>query len=66
MVWLDGRLPRVERFVQLVVAGGLALVTGLWLTVAFAPGTAGWLAGVGLALLGTGGLAAGISREIER
>jgi hypothetical protein len=66
MAWLDGRLPCVERFVQLVVAGGLTLVAGLWLTAAFALPTAGWLAGAGLALLGTGGLAAGIRRELER
>jgi len=66
MAWLGGPIPRVERFLQLVVAGGLALVVGLWLTAAFAVGTASWLAGGGLALLGVGGLADGIFRELIR
>jgi len=66
VAWLEGPTPRVERFLQLVVAGGLALVAGLWLTAAFAVGTAGWLVGGGLALLGVVGLTAGIHRELER
>jgi putative flippase GtrA len=59
------RLPRVERFVQLVVAGGLALLSGLWLTALFAVATPGWTLGVALALAGVAGLAAGIARELD-
>lgn len=59
------RLPRVERFVQLIVIGGLALLAGLWLTALFAVATPGWTLGVGLTLAGVAGLAAGIARELE-
>ncbi|WP_049927068.1 hypothetical protein [Halopiger goleimassiliensis] len=56
---------RPERFVQLIVAGGLALVAGLWLvTLSAAPSTP-WLVGVGLVLVGTTGLAGGIWTELE-
>jgi len=55
----------MERFAQLVVAGGLALLAGLWtlrLTAAFSPP---WFGGA--ALVGTGlvALAAGIGTELE-
>lgn len=56
--------PTMERFVTLVVAGGLALVAGLW-TVELAPDVALSLAGAALALLGVAGLAAGIGDELE-
>ncbi|MBX0294569.1 hypothetical protein [Haloarcula nitratireducens] len=55
----------MERFVRLVVAGGLALVAGLWIATLTAPQTPGWVAGVALAVAGVAGLAAGIGREIE-
>ena len=59
------RAVETERFVQLVVAGGLALVAGLWagaLSTAWSPL---WSLGVALALLGAGGLAAGIRSELD-
>lgn len=62
---LARRLPRVERFVQLIVAGGLALLSGLWLTVLFAVATPGWTLGAALAIAGVAGLAAGIYRELD-
>jgi hypothetical protein len=54
----------MERFVTLVVAGGLTLVAGLW-TVELAPDVTLSLAGAALALLGVAGLAAGIGDELE-
>ncbi|ESP87434.1 hypothetical protein K933_14203 [Candidatus Halobonum tyrrellensis G22] len=54
----------MERFVALVVAGGVALVAGLWLVSLLAAGSPAWLLGVGLALVGVAALAAGIRREL--
>lgn len=59
------RQAGVERFVQYVVGGGLALVAGLWLLRLLEPRTLPWIAGAALVLLGIAGLAAGIYREIE-
>jgi hypothetical protein len=60
----------MERFVRLVVGGGLALVAGLWLAVLSgtlsgpaAPGTL--VAGVVLALSGAVALGAGVEAEVE-
>ena len=55
----------MERFVRLIVAGGLALVAGLWLLELFARGSSGWLVGAALAALGTAGAFAGIFSELE-
>lgn len=55
----------MERFVQLVTAGGVALVAGLWLVTLFGRGTTPWLLGGALVLLGVAGLAAGIGSEVE-
>ncbi|AEH38179.1 hypothetical protein [Halopiger xanaduensis] len=55
----------MERFVQLIVVGGLALVAGLWLAALFARGSTVWIAGVGLALLGAASVFAGIGSELE-
>jgi len=55
----------MERFVRFVVAGGLALVAGLWtlhLSVLWSPS---WLVGVALAVAGLAALAVGIGRELE-
>jgi len=50
----------MERFVQAVTGGGLALVAGLWVTT-FAPaGTPAWAGGFTLTLLGIGGLGYGL------
>lgn len=54
----------MERFVELVVAGGLATVAGLWVTRLTATHSTPWLAGVALAVLGLAGLGAGIAREV--
>ena len=55
----------MERFAQLVTAGGLALVAGLWLTALTAPVSLPWLAGTALALAGAVGLGAGIWTELD-
>lgn len=55
----------MERFVRLLVVGGVVLVGGLWLVVLSEAWSIAWLAGVALAVLGTGSLAAGIGSEIE-
>lgn len=55
----------MERFVGLIVAGGLALIGGLWAIAFSAAWTGVWLAGVVLAGLGIVGLSAGIASELE-
>lgn len=55
----------VERFVWLIVGGGIALVAGLWLVAFFDAWSVAWLAGAGLALLGAGSLGGGIDSRIE-
>ncbi|EMA09086.1 hypothetical protein SAMN05443574_114117 [Haloarcula vallismortis] len=55
----------MERFVELVVAGGLALVAGLWTVRLAAAFSALWLGGVALALLGVAALGVGIARELS-
>ncbi|MFB6091121.1 MAG: hypothetical protein ABEJ97_08685 [Halobellus sp.] len=59
------RARNVERFVGLIVAGGLALVAGLWIGTLAPPQSLPWALGVGLALVGVGGLAGGIRRAID-
>jgi dipeptide/tripeptide permease len=54
----------MERFAQYVVAGGLALVAGLWATSLASQASARWLLGVALAALGAVTLSAGIWREV--
>ena len=56
---------RMERFVRMIVAGGLALVAGLWIAILFEPWSNPWLIGVALSLFGTGSLFAGITSEID-
>jgi len=58
-------LQAMERFVQIIVAGGLALVAGLWLRQIADPTSQAWLAGVALALVGVVALGVGISSQIE-
>lgn len=55
----------MERFVQAIVIGGVALVVGLWLIALFAPRRPGWILGTGLVLAGAGGLGWGIWSELE-
>ncbi|MFB6223741.1 MAG: hypothetical protein ABEH86_08745 [Haloarcula sp.] len=55
----------MERFVKLVVAGGLALVTGLWMTRFAVSLSEIWLGGVALAFLGLAALGVGIGRELS-
>ncbi|SDR34775.1 hypothetical protein [Natronobacterium texcoconense] len=55
----------MERFVQAIVAGGIALVAGLWLVELFEWWSLAWLAGVVLAVVGTGSVFAGIFSELE-
>ncbi|MEM4782470.1 MAG: hypothetical protein QXG03_13045 [Halalkalicoccus sp.] len=56
---------RVERFVKLIVAGGLALLAGLWVLALAEPRSTGWLVGAALAVLGAVSLFAGIGRPIR-
>lgn len=55
----------VEGFVRLVVAGGIAVVVGLWIVRLAAPGSVGWMVGIGLLFVGIGALARGIWSEID-
>jgi hypothetical protein len=64
---MTDRLPdlRMEPFVKYIVAGGLALVAGLWIVELVAFGTVPWVVGLLLVGLGIAGLSVGIHREIE-
>ena len=55
----------MERFVTLVIAGGLGLVAGLWTLHLSARWSSSWLVGVALVVAGVAGLAAGIWRELD-
>lgn len=55
----------MDRFVQYAVAGGIALVAGLWATELAAGASVVWLAGVALAAAGTVALVAGVHRELD-
>ncbi|PSQ37298.1 hypothetical protein BRD08_03050 [Halobacteriales archaeon SW_10_66_29] len=57
---------RMERFVIAIVAGGIALVAGLWLVTLFEPFSAVWTVGAFLVVLGASALGAGIRSEVER
>jgi hypothetical protein len=59
------RVRRVEPFVRRIVAGGLALVAGLWLVDLGTPSEPAWLAGLALVLVGVSALATGIWRQVE-
>jgi hypothetical protein len=56
----------MERFVQYVVAGGVAMVVGLWVAVLAARFSAPWAVGVALALAGATAQAWGIRSRVER
>lgn len=60
-----GRTDRMERFVQLIVGGGVGLVAGLWLLELSPTGSSAWLLGAALAVVGGGALAYGIGSELE-
>ncbi len=55
----------MERFVGAVVAGGLALVAGLWLATLFAARSVAWFAGIGLVVAGLAGLAWGLASQVD-
>ncbi|WP_191906122.1 MULTISPECIES: hypothetical protein [unclassified Haloarcula] len=55
----------MERFVTLVVAGGLALMAGLWMVQLGASVSGVWVGGVVLAFLGLAALGIGISQELS-
>jgi hypothetical protein len=59
------RVRAVEPFVRRIVAGGLALVAGLWLVRLTVRWTPPWAAGLVLALVGVAALASGIRSELE-
>ncbi|WP_339105766.1 hypothetical protein [Haloterrigena salinisoli] len=55
----------MERFVRLIVAGGVVLVGALWLVDLVARGSPQWIVGIALAILGFVGVMAGIFSELE-
>jgi len=55
----------MERFARLIVAGGLALVAGLWIALLAEAWTATWLLGVAVAALGAGANVTGFVSELE-
>lgn len=57
--------PPMERFARALVAGGLALVAGVWLFRLQPAGPASRYGGAALAIFGALALAAGIWMEIE-
>lgn len=59
------RARGMERFVRLIVVGGIGLITGLWLVTLSGTWSVPWLLGAALVLLGVGGLGGGIQSEIN-
>jgi hypothetical protein len=55
----------MERFVQLLVGGGIALVAGLWCLAVFSRPATPWITGTVLVVLGTAGLVVGIANSVE-
>ncbi|WP_185903263.1 hypothetical protein [Halonotius terrestris] len=55
----------MERFVLFIVAGGLALVAGLWGGQIADPASQAWLGSVAVAVVGVLALAVGINSQIE-
>jgi len=55
----------MERFARLIVAGGLALVAGLWIAMLAEAWSAAWLLGVGVVALGVGANVTGFVSELE-
>jgi hypothetical protein len=55
----------MERFVQFIVAGGLALVAGLWGGQIADPQSQVWLGSVAVVVVGVLALAVGINSQIE-
>ena len=54
----------VEPFVRRIVAGGLALVAGLWVLALLDPGSAPWFLGPVLVFGGGASLLSGIARPL--
>lgn len=59
------RARGAERFVRLIVGGGIALVAGLWIVTLASGWSVPWIVGAVLVLLGIGGLVVGIRSEID-
>ncbi|QSX00264.1 hypothetical protein [Haloterrigena alkaliphila] len=55
----------MERFVRLIVAGGVVLVGAFWLVALFEWGSTPWVVGIALAALGFLGVMVGICSELE-
>lgn len=54
----------MERFATAIVAGGIALVAGLWIVTLLAAPAPGWFLGVGLAAVGLASLGWGIWSQV--
>lgn len=61
----NGRVAEIERFVRLIVVGGLDMLAGLWVVALSRPWAGPWLFGAALALVGAGGVTVGIWRPLE-
>jgi hypothetical protein len=55
----------MERFAEAIVAGGIALVGGLWLLEVGPDGPVRWIGGLALAVAGLGATGAGIWLEVD-
>lgn len=55
----------MEQFVQRVVGGGLAMVTGLWVAELATRVSAPWIVGVVVAVAGAAGLGVGLRRKLS-
>ena len=55
----------MERFVQFIVAGGLALLAGLWGSQIVDASSQAWLGSVAVVVVGVVALAVGINSQIE-
>lgn len=60
------RARGMERFVRMILGGGIALVAGLWIATLSGTWSVPWLLGAALVLLGLGGLGGGIRSELDR
>lgn len=55
----------MERFVQLIVGGGITLLAGLWALTLSEPWSVPWSLGLLAALLGTAALGGGIRSALD-
>ncbi len=54
----------MEPFVRWILAGGVALVVGLWVSTLTSPWSSPWLAGAMGSILGLAGITVGLRRQL--